>query len=234
MAEVSPYNRLVQTLETDAPSIAVPVTKALSDELVTEITESADIVELRVDQLLPCTNAAIFEQARRFGELPILVTIRSAPEGGAWVGTADNREQLFAELLPWVDGVDVELASPSLARVVERTLGKVVIASSHDFSGTPAYPQLEHRFYQAMQAGADYFKIATTVHTEDDLANITGFMELNKGEPIIAVAMGEYGVEGRLELARRGSRATFAFVGEEPLVPGQLSLAQAIVLRERP
>jgi 3-dehydroquinate dehydratase type I len=130
-----------------------------------------------------------------------------------------------------VQGIDVELQSSDLPHLIDVADGKLVVASMHDFQTTPHHLVLEARLERALRAGADYFKVAVTANTDEELAQVMTFMERNATEPIIAVTMGDLGVDGRLELLRVGSRATYAFVGDVPVVPGQLGLAEIADLR---
>lgn len=236
MAEFLPDNPLARILDAPEFTAIVPVGARLSSELVDEICANAGAVELRIDQMQPCSDAFIERERLRFGSMPALATIRSKEEGGNWVGSVDEKLDLFRQMLPYVDGIDVELHSAALTGTVElaKERDRIVIASSHHFDGTTAltFSQLEYRYHMAMEAGVDYFKIAAMAHDDDALAPLCGFMELNPGAPIIAVAMGERGVVGRKRLLELGSRATYAFVGDEPVVPGQLSLAEFVMFRE--
>lgn len=231
MPNVSAHNRLELALSCrEAPAIIVPVCEQLPDELIGEIHAGADAAELRVDLLQPCPDSVISRELGRLGSLPILATIRSHAEGGKWLGPVDEKLALFEHILSEVDGIDVELQSAGIKQAISLADGKVVVASMHDFQTTPHHLVLESRLARALDKGADYFKVAVTANDEDELAQILGFMERNPHEPIIAVTMGRLGVLGRLELLGRGSRATYTYVGDAPLVPGQLSLAELVGL----
>lgn len=229
MPNVPDYNRLNNALSEQTPTIIVPVGEVLSDELASEVCADADVAELRIDLFQPCSDSLISSQIERFACMPVLGTIRDRAELGKWIGSVDEKVALFERFLMEVDGVDIELASSGLERVIAMADGKVVIVSSHHTSAEAPImlPQLEHRFDKSMRAGADYFKIAARADDEVALAQLSLFMEFNPEAPIIAVSMGRLGVQGRLDLVDRGSRGTFAYVGDTPVAPGQISLSAA-------
>jgi 3-dehydroquinate dehydratase-1 len=226
------YNTLnIALTEPRAPAIIASVCDVLGEDQLAQVHADADVAELRVDRLLPCTDRIIDEQITRLGSIPVLATVRLHAEGGNWFGSVEERQALFGHLLPFVQGIDVELQATNLADLVEQAEGKLVVASMHDFNTTPHHLVLEARLEQALKAGADMFKVAVTANTYEELAQVAWFMERNSTEPVIAVSMGDLGAEGRLELLRLGSRATYAYVGEVPVVPGQLSLGEIAELR---
>ncbi len=227
-------NRLRSMLDAPGYHAIVPVVEPPRDTSFVDALVHADAVELRIDKLLPCSDAELSRTASRYGALPILATIRSRAEGGDWVGSVDDKLALFEQLLPQVDGVDVELQSVALEGVIEMVKDKPVVVSAHHFDPTNhlRFRQLDMLLYNAQSAGADYVKIAAMTNTEEALAELLSFMELNATESVIAVAMGEFGGEGRKRLLELGSRATFAYVGSTPVVPGQLALAEFARFRD--
>jgi len=240
MPNVPLHNRLNLALDAATPpAVIVPITEPLSPPLLDEVMTSpgADVAELRVDLLQPGDGetAGLEDQIKKLARLPLLATIRSIEEGGHWFGEADKKLELFDDVRHWVDGIDIELAFGEFEEAVARADGKVVVASSHHLSERVpvTFEQLEYRFYRAMRAGADYFKIAAMTNNEAALSHVLRFMEFNRGDPIIAVTMGELGEQGRRELIKLGSCATFAYVGDTPLVAGQISLAEARLLLPR-
>lgn len=229
MPNVPVHNALVKVL--DAPSYAaiVPVANALDEGLIQAVCRDEDVsaVELRIDLMDPSPDDdALLALTNKFGRMPMLATLREQSQGGRWSGDPETKAQLIAKVSQWVHGVDIEYDFPLFDDVVQATDGRVVIASMHDFEGVPSFDRMLSRYDRVRRAGADYFKIAATAHDESDLERLLLFMKAHQNDPVIAVAMGEYGVEGRKRLLSLGSRATYAYFGDKPLVPGQLSLAE--------
>jgi 3-dehydroquinate dehydratase-1 len=156
--------------------------------------------------------------------LPTLLTIRTADEDGGWNDTEPKRLELFTKLMPHYDGADVEIASPIFSEViaVAHDLGKVVIASSHDFLGTPSLQALEDLHSQAQEEGADYTKIAATANTGEEYRRLKTFTRNNQN--VIVVAMDRYGPLSRIALPGLGSHLTYASSSSSTAVaPGQMN-----------
>src|SRR5260370_21632202 len=78
--------------------------------------------------------------------LPKILTIRDPREGGKESLSESERLNLFRELLPHVDYIDVELRNFSLysdALAAARTSAKQLIVSVHDFDKTPRVEQMQ-------------------------------------------------------------------------------------------
>lgn len=227
-------NLLSAQLEPPGYGALVSVTNQLTDEQIALISRSRVGVELRLDSLLS-EGVDLEREALRYKGIALLGTLRQADEGGTWDGSIDDKIALYQRMVPYLHGFDIELRSAGLERVIElgRKAGRLVVASSHHFdAGQPlSFPQLEYRYQTAIDAGANYFKIAAVTEDEDALAPMLGFMELNSGGPIIAVTIGGLGAQGRKRLLQLGSRATFIYVGNTPVVRGQLGLAEFVAFR---
>src|SRR5260370_7832466 len=78
--------------------------------------------------------------------LPKILTIRDPREGGKESLSESERLNLFRELLPHVDYIDIELRNFSLYSDViapARTSAKQLIVSFHHFHKNPGFDQLE-------------------------------------------------------------------------------------------
>jgi len=177
-----------------------------------------DAVEVRVDSLPKppaCEEVAALP-------LPAIITVRDRAEGGALDLSWHQRSELYLELLPASAAVDLEIRNlDQLAAVVEKAhdLKKPVIASFHDFEGTPTLKFLIKLAGKARAAGADCVKIAATPKTPSDLGILLSALE-EIGPPVAMMGMGALGKISRLALARCGSCLNYCWVGR-PQVPGQ-------------
>jgi 3-dehydroquinate dehydratase-1 len=177
-----------------------------------------DAVEVRVDSL-PVPPAC--DQIAGL-PLPAIVTVRDRSEGGARNLDLRERSALYLELLPASAAIDLEIQNlVQLAGVVEmaRSLKKPVIASFHDFAGTPALKFLGKLAAKARAAGADCVKIAATPKTPADLGLLLSALE-ELEPPVAIMGMGPLGKISRLVLARCGSCLNYSWIGR-PQVPGQ-------------
>ena len=197
-----------------------------------------DWLELRVDGFQACPGEldALVALAPR----PFVVTVRHPAEGGlpGATGDAAARRRLYERFVggPAVAAVDVEVRSlralAGTARAA-REANLLVVASCHDFQGTPTLERLRERARRAADAGADVFKVAATVERPGQLARLLDFMEWGqaRGMALAVMGMGPLGRVSRLALAAAGSVLNYGYlVDGGPQVPGQWP---ATTLRER-
>lgn len=228
------------TLGEGRPKIVVPVTGPTSPELLAEVGalagSPADVVEWRVDHFAAADDAAAVVEAARAlaaaaGPRPLLVTFRTAAEGGARA----LDDAAYGALCRAVAGsgaadlLDVELLrDEAVVRDVvaaAHAAGVAVVMSSHDFDGTPPAAQLVARLGRMVALGADVAKVAVMPHDADDvLALLSATRQARRDHPdvpLITMAMGGLGVVSRLAGEVFGSAATFGAVGR-PSAPGQV------------
>jgi len=206
------------------PRIAVAVTDR--DLAAPSWVALADVVEVRLDQCTrrsPDDAADICRAARRLGR-PLLATVRSAAEGGAATDD-DARRAVFAAVAPLVDGLDVEMASPSCDEIVAlaRRHGGLALVSRHDFATTPPDAALRATLAEGGRRG-DVVKLAATPTGPADLARLVDLQRV-PGPARIVIAMGTEGAASRVFLPLLGSLLTYSFVGA-PTAPGQLPLRE--------
>ena len=227
------------------PKVCVPLTgstiKALTAEAAAIGADVADLVELRIDRFADVAD----EQAVRAAvaavrsaldpRLPILLTLRTAAEGG---GAQPAPEALRALLvlaagLEGVAAVDVEMALPAdvVGAVVgaAHSAGKPVVLSFHDLGGTPARSAIVERLVRQQELGADVVKLACTPASAEDvltlLAATRDYASRPDALPAITMAMGPLGVVSRLAGETFGSTLTFGTVGAAS-APGQVDAAR--------
>lgn len=189
--------------------------------------EHADLVEFRMD-LADAPRDALDNYD---GELPLLCTNRPTWEGG---GASDDGRLAALEAAAVHDAVvaiDVEVAAiqdgaqPTLDHAHDH--GVQVIASVHDFEGTPEREELARLLARAAAAG-DVGKLAVTADSRADtlrLLSVTQAMHA-EGAAVATMAMGEAGRHTRAVAPLYGSRIGYAPVDPtEATAPGQYDLA---------
>ncbi len=214
------------------------------DELLVEVDHllaaGVDIAEWRVDHLLAerlDDLAAVPTLAgslrHRLGSTPLLLTVRSAAEGGrADLADADYARAVEALLRARVgDAVDLELARtavlPDLVALA-REAGARVVVSSHDVAGTPTAEEIGARLAEMADAGADIVKAAVTAHTARDVLALLEATDTARAEldvPLVTMAMGPAGLVSRLCGEVFGSAVTFGAV-DRPSAPGQIDVGR--------
>ena len=190
-------------------------------------TRPFDLVEWRLD-LTGLGAGRWLERCRALEQagVRVLLTIRSAAEGGKWRGDEAERLMLYQRGLEVVSLVDIEINSRLLPGVVAvaHAAGKLVIGSFHDFSATPPRAELEEVIARGWQSGADIVKLATRLNTAADLRLLLGLLKRSTVQRSLCV-IGMGAPEARLALARAGSCLAYGFLGKSA-AHGQLSCAE--------
>jgi pentafunctional AROM polypeptide len=207
------------------------------------IAAGADALELRVDLLRapadrdaagPCVPplAYVADQVaalRRASTLPIVYTVRTVAQGGAFPDNqADAAFALFELALRLgVEYVDVEITWPAerIRELAARKAGAQLIASWHDWTGRFKWDSEEakDKYAQAAALG-DIVKLVGKADTLADNFALRAFVEdMGAQKPLIAINMG---VHGQLSRVLNG---TFSPVTHPALpaaaAPGQMSVA---------
>ncbi|ELY78053.1 type I 3-dehydroquinate dehydratase [Natrinema gari] len=200
-------------------------TAALADEPAAR--EHADAIEFRMD--LADEPLAALEAYD--GELPILATNRAEWEGGE--APAKGRLEALAEAtaVDAVAAIDLELESildGAAAAVLEtaRDRGVSIVASTHDFEGTPSRDAMVQTLTEA-STYADVAKLAVTAEsTADTLALLSATEQVTaRGEPVATMAMGDAGRHTRAVAPVYGSKIGYAPVDPaDATAPGQYDL----------
>ena len=195
--------------------------------------QGAEALELRADLLVdPAQVRAELTAVRAASSLPLLLTSRSATEGGKGAGHGQGYEDYLASLLqlrPAVAAVDIEMACPaSKALVAEAKAGGYdVVGSCHDFTATPSAAQITQKLAQITAAGADIAKVAYMPRTAQDVAALRhaahDFAGAYPHQPLIAISMGQLGAPSRTDLV---NCLTFATIADGAAsAPGQATIA---------
>ncbi|MFM7627272.1 MAG: type I 3-dehydroquinate dehydratase [Gammaproteobacteria bacterium] len=239
-----------------SPLVCVPVVGSTTDAVCAEARAMASLVQARdpavpdllewrvdafglvVDAAAPSTTALVAAAAalrEAAGDLPLLVTLRAAREGGRDHGLDDGaRAALLVTLIETgvADLVDFETDADPAAldtlRAACRRRGVPLVLSAHHFSGTPSAGDMVAAFARAAALGADVAKLAVMpqdVRDVDSLLAATAEADRSLAIPLVSMAMGGIGVASRVVGSRYGSCITWASAGA-PSAPGQLPLAE--------
>jgi len=229
------------------PAIVCVLRELSISKALTALRWGADAVELRLDLFKPeereATRVKAFVEAlREEAKAGVILTNRSASEGGKFEGSEEERLSLLKKALEAseAEAVDVEyFAAPrKRAEIVAsaKKMNATVIFSFHDFAGMPDAAELEHLALKMHAEGADIAKIAVTPETAEDalkLLELTLKLKASKasreaGEKGVAfIGMGSVGRHLRVLAPIYGSALTYGFLeGEESVAPGQLSISE--------
>ncbi|KAK8869881.1 pentafunctional AROM polypeptide [Kwoniella newhampshirensis] len=187
---------------------------------ISELTEGADAVELRVDLLSPSgvapTSPTLAPESyvakqlsslRLATNLPIVFSVRSKEQGG--MASSDNPEAYEAMvrlgLRSACEYVDLEVAWPSsiLEGICKSKRESHIIASWHDWTGDMAWDGPEVKAKHALCAKyGDVTKIVGTAKTAFDNSKLSYFvadvLSQPDAKPILAINMGAAGQLSRV------------------------------------
>ncbi|UYZ39490.1 MAG: type I 3-dehydroquinate dehydratase [Candidatus Methanospirare jalkutatii] len=234
------------------PALVCVLRELSISKALTALRCGADAVELRLDLFKPeereATRVKAFVEAlREEAKAGVILTNRSASEGGKFEGSEEERLSLLKEALEAseADAVDVEyFAEPrKRAEIVAsaKKMNATVIFSFHDFAGMPDAAELEHLALKMHAEGADIAKIAVTPETAEDALKLleltlklkaSNASKAGKGEAagekgVAFIGMGSVGRHLRVLAPIYGSALTYGFLeGEESVAPGQLSISE--------
>jgi 3-dehydroquinate dehydratase type I len=196
-----------------------------------------DLLELRVDHFAGHPEG--LDPIAAGSPRPLIVTVRSAAEGGHGSLEAAQRRYLYERFAPCAHWLDLELNSlPGLAPIAKlaRGLPGGLIASHHDFRGGLRLEQLRALAGRAASAGAAICKVAVLVEDPPGVTVLLEFLATETRVPVAVMGMGRYGLVSRLAAAALGSRLNYGYLGDVPQVPGQwpAALLQARIAELRP
>ena len=224
------------------PKVCVPIVEKTREDILSTAkaicSTEADLVEWRADWY---EDVSAFSEVIKtadmlrsiLGETPLLFTFRSAREGGEKELSLESYAALLENVAKtgFVDLIDVEVFSgdDAVKNIIQtaHAHGIKVIASNHDFEGTPAREELVARLCKMQDLGADILKIAVMPQTRSDVLTLLSVTEemssRHTSRPVITMSMGRTGTLSRLCGEVFGSAVTFASFGKVS-APGQIAI----------
>jgi 3-dehydroquinate dehydratase / shikimate dehydrogenase len=203
-------------------------------EAVARAAEWADLIEIRADAItdLDINFSSLFQNHSK----PIIFTLRSRAEGGAYSGSERKRmETILQAARSGADYVDIEF-SASWQLILQSVPHERVILSCHFPEGTPEglIPLAD----EMAASGAGILKIAVRAQSLEDNLRIKELLEHGRERDfnLCALAMGREGIPSRILGPCWGSWMTFASMpGSDATAEGQLPadvLVQQYRIRE--
>lgn len=223
------------------PVICIPVVKKEKEEIVVKIKELAErgvqMIEWRADAFTdvdkPQLVSEILTEVKPYLEKTVfLFTFRTKQQGGC--RELEEKKILYLNELAaksgTIDLLDLEFFEATKPEKEIRRfqrMGVKVIASHHDFDGTPD-ERILHMLMDQMEAGgADIAKLAVMPNNYDDVVRIIKLMNDTRNHfpdlPIVMMSMGSMGVLTRICGEAFGSCFTFGADGEVS-APGQMQM----------
>ncbi len=173
----------------------------------------------------------IFEECGK----PIILTLRSACEGGLFYGDTAGYFKILKEMVESFDFcmVDIEYARwMELGNIRDGNLpfnGIGIIVSHHDFNGMPEKKEILDLFERMAKLDAGFVKGAFMAGDfSDTLKLMEAALEFKRKRPekeLIYMAMGEAGMVSRILSGEAAPAISYASMDmEKPTAPGQFKL----------
>jgi 3-dehydroquinate dehydratase I len=224
------------------PAICAPLVGRTREALLAEAAAVAakqpDLIEWRVDFFENIGDAkTVAELAGRIKNaahgIPILFTCRWSREGGQKIALPQAEVvSLYRAVCEGghADFVDFEMGNaPDHVRQVReasRAHGMQLVLSFHDFQRTPGLEELNQRFAQAEQLGADVAKVAVMPRGMHDVLTLLDATLQSSAKlriPLVSMSMAGPGAVTRLCGGAFGSAMSFA-IGQSASAPGQMPI----------
>ncbi|QAT41790.1 type I 3-dehydroquinate dehydratase [Aminipila luticellarii] len=226
------------------PKLCVPIVDKTEEEILANAdmlrTLPIDLIEWRADFFQEVMDPervtdTLFKLRKLLKNMPILFTFRTAKEGGERQLEPKSYAELnkTAEETGCIDLIDIEAFlctafTPSMISEAHRNQVKV-IASNHDFTGTPPKSEMLSRLCQMQEQGADMVKLAVMPKTTRDLLTLLDTtLEMNEKHakvPVVTMSMSELGSLSRICGEYFGSAITFGSV-QKASAPGQIEAGE--------
>ncbi len=232
------------------PKTIVPIVAKTREAIIEKAKEittlPADLVEWRADFYddlfdTPKLLETLKELRRTLGNIPVLFTIRTKPEGGevapsfedyananiavAKSGDADLADvEMFWGNTDW-NGKVSEVSAKLTGKI--HSAGCLVVGSRHNFSATPAKSEIIATLRKQQDAGADLPKIAVMPKSKGDVMMLLSasyeFASQYSDRPFLTISMGPKGMVTRVACELSGSCMTFGAAGQAS-APGQIQV----------
>lgn len=189
-----------------------------------------DVVEARVDLFAQQTLDGCARDCARLEATgtPVILTIRSAAQGGRFAGSDAARRSAFTDAIAagyasWVDVENDATIVDALAAAIAGRKGGQLIISHHDFARTPPLDALLAVVDRCHAIPGAIAKIATAVKTDDDRRTLLELLA-RRPDRTCVIGMGA-SADLRIELAARGSLLAYGYL-ERATAPGQMSASE--------
>ena len=189
-----------------------------------------DLVEARVDLFAQQSLDGCAHDCARLEATgtPVILTIRSAAQGGRFGGTDAARLSAFSAAIAgghasWVDVENDATIIGELAEAIAARGGAQLIVSHHDFASTPPLDALLGIVDRCHAISGAIAKIATAVRREEDRQTLLELLA-RRPDRTCVIGMGA-SADLRIELAARGSLLAYGYL-ERATAPGQMSATE--------
>lgn len=215
--------------------------KDLQEKILKAEREKPVLIELRLDYLNEneLTKACSEDFALK-ASIPTIICLRSAKEGGKFLGNEDKRMDTLKGFIEknkeslQIKYLDIELSAgkKSIESAKQISCGKEIklVISHHDYSSTPEMDELERKIQEIKGFNPEIIKVFTFAEKHSDSVKIIELMKKKKKEDenssYIFGAMGDKGRITRLLGVFLGNEFTYSGMEDEKTASGQLSIQE--------
>ena len=193
-------------------------------EFLSPLIADADALEIRLDFMSEPIKKELSLLRRDF-KGPIILTLRSSDEGGAYAGGPERFWENIESYLSDVDLVDLEIRFKEFAPKI-RSQGKKVISSCHQ-NRMLSLKELQNLVIE-LESFGDIPKIAVQPKTREDLLTLLSLCS-NYSKTIIMSVTGTVFRYARPLLCLFGSLYTYCYI-DSATSPGQYSIREMQLL----
>jgi 3-dehydroquinate dehydratase/shikimate dehydrogenase len=198
-------------------ALCVALTPRNVDEVFSADLSGADCIEVRLDYLTNPDDSITVRWDKL--PIPVIATCRGKAQGGQFAGSIRDEIRILQYAVEngarYID-MDYRFAQP--------IAGANLIASFHDFEGTP--PDLVSLMETICAAPGNIAKVASMVNSWADNRRLLELLSQRWPKPVIVVGMGDMAQITRVLGPSRGSFLTYAGLTPNASAPGQLSLRE--------
>jgi len=197
--------------------------------LLAQPQPNTDLTEIRYDALYHAGVTAeqlIAHLAKRKNR--VLLTLRTTREGGMHPWKSTERVNLFMQLIPHVDAIDLEVQNLDLVGDVlqaARNQKKGVILSAHSVTRKITYGRALRWLENLREYRVQAYKIASLARTRDDLGVLVRLLLDHPKLRLGLMALGPQAEISRIVLPSLGSKMVYGYL-DAPAAKGQPSLKE--------
>lgn len=210
--------------KTDDGFFQIVVSISRPEQFLNKLVQQANAVEIRLDLMPNLPIEAVENFSSKF-DGSLILTVRSAIEGGAFSGSPSQWKDMITPFLQFVSMVDVEKRYCEYASWIQ-DLGISVIASCHLFEMPDSNSM--RNILSDLRAFGDVPKIVVQPRDNTDILSLLQFTHTSP-KPLIVSITGKTTRYVRPILPLFGSLFTYCYV-DNPTSPGQYSLEEMNVL----
>ena len=206
------------------PQVVGTISTSDGLKFLNDCPQGIDLMEVRLDILLSKgVSPDRIQEAMAGRTAPVLLTLRTREEGGAFNWRSRQRVLFFLKFIPFADAVDLELINiPRLGRVLRavRRLKRDLVVSSHSLKRKLTPLRLRRILLQFRKTRAHVYKVVGLARRRRDLRVLAEPL-LNQSHMRLAImGSGPLAASSRLSLPALGSRLIYVYL-DEPTAPGQ-------------